>query len=193
MGGIIIRGKIIFGSVLSVCLLLLLPSIPAVEYKVVTDSNEIDINDLISQIKINLDDIKGKLKDIDLKSLKEKLKKYDFEKINDCEIKDLLCELEKETKDQKSEPKCIIILSLIKLIIRIIKFIVSMGGFIVSSIVTIIFLIVFLIYLIIQSTLALIVFFIRLILWTIEGIIDSILNFIYDLLSPGQTDVLLVE
>jgi hypothetical protein len=185
------RGKIIFGSIFAVCLLMLLPSIPAVEYKAVTDSYE--INDLISKIKINLNDIKGKLKDTNSELLKEKLKKYDVEKINDWEIKDFLSELEKETKDQNSEPKCIIILSLLKIIIRIIKFIVSLGGFIVSSILTIIFLIAFLIFIIIQATLFLIVSFIRMILWSIEGIINSILNFIYDLLSPSQTDVLLIE
>ena len=58
------KRKIIFGSLLAVFLMMMLPSVPAVEYNTTVEANESRI----------LDELKVKIQSIDIKSFKEELK-----------------------------------------------------------------------------------------------------------------------
>ena len=184
------KRKIIFGSVLSICILLLLPSVPAVEYNVALDSNESNIFDKVTQIKININDLKEKLKDNDIRELKEIVRNIDFkklkEKINDIEIQNVINELNSKLTDQKVEPKCIISLTLLKTILVVISLIVSFGSMIIFAIINTLALIIFVIIVVINLIISLILFIIQAILSTLIGIIDSILQIIFDILFPNK-------
>ena len=69
------RKKIIFGSLLAVFLMLMIPSISAIEYNTVLDVNESYIIEKIQ--KMDISELKGKIQDIDifniLRQMKEKL------------------------------------------------------------------------------------------------------------------------
>jgi len=69
------RKKIIFGSLLAIFLMLMIPSISAIEYNTVIDANESYIIEKIQ--KMDISESKGIIKDIDinniLKQMKEKL------------------------------------------------------------------------------------------------------------------------
>jgi hypothetical protein len=191
------KGKILFGSIFSVCILLLLPSIPAVEYKVAIDSNEIEVNGLMKIIQFDITDIKEKIKDIDHKELEENLKNVVFkslkDKINDNDFQNMINQLDIEINDQDSEPKFIIILSLIKLVLRIISFIVGFGGFLVKSIINIISLIIFVIIFIIQLVINSILTLILSILSILILLIDTILQAIYDIISPNIVETSIIQ
>jgi len=90
------KKKIIFGSILSVFILMLLPSIPAVEYDVAVKANErsliyelqgIDVTDFKERIqKINIYELREELKNIDIRNIVEELN----EKIKDNPIQNQL-------------------------------------------------------------------------------------------------------
>ena len=66
------KKKIIFGSLLAVFLMIMLPSVPAVEYNTAVETNEARILDELHNI--DLEELKVKIQSIDIKSLKEELK-----------------------------------------------------------------------------------------------------------------------
>jgi hypothetical protein len=66
------KKKVIFGSLLAVFLMMMLPSVPAVEYNTAVEANESRILDELQNI--DLDELKVKIQSIDIKSLKEDLK-----------------------------------------------------------------------------------------------------------------------
>ncbi len=66
------KKKVIFGSLLAVFLMMMLPSVPAVEYNTAVEANESRILDELRNI--DLDELKVKIQSIDIKSLKEELK-----------------------------------------------------------------------------------------------------------------------
>jgi len=62
----------VIGSILAIFLLMMLPSVPAVEFTTAVESNKPQI---LEQIQgINVDEFKEKLKNLDFHELKEKLK-----------------------------------------------------------------------------------------------------------------------
>ena len=64
--------KVIFGSLLAVFLMMMLPSVPAVEYNTTVEANEsLILNELRH---IDLEELKVKIQNIDIKSFKEELK-----------------------------------------------------------------------------------------------------------------------
>ncbi len=66
------KKKIIFGSLLAVFLMMMLPSVPAVEYNTAVEANESRILDELQNI--DLEELKVKIQSIDIKSFKEELK-----------------------------------------------------------------------------------------------------------------------
>ena len=66
------KKKIIFGSLLAVFLMMMLPSVPAVEYNTAVEANESRILDELRNI--DLEELKIKIQSIDIKSFKEELK-----------------------------------------------------------------------------------------------------------------------
>lgn len=183
--------KIIFVSLLSVFILLLLPSVPAVEYNVALDANESSIIDKIKRIKIDIKDLKERLKNMDRKELNEKIKNINRkelkEKINKIDIKKVRNELRAKLKDQQDEPKCIIIsLIILRILLTIINYIISAGYIIISIILNTLALILNLIVAMINLILVIIVTIIKVILSTLIGIIDSILKTIFDILFPNR-------
>ena len=66
------KSKIIFGSLLAVFLMMMLPSVPAVEYNTAVEANELLILDELQNI--DLKELKIKIQNIDIKSIKEELK-----------------------------------------------------------------------------------------------------------------------
>ena len=78
-----------------------------------------------------------------------------------------------KNEGSQKEPKFIITLTLLRILLRIINFIVSLGGFIAITIINTIAMIIFLIVVIINLIISTIVFIIKLILSTIISIIDT--------------------
>jgi len=71
------RKKIIFGSLFAVFLMLMIPSISAIEYTNVEEANELRIIEKLQ--KIDIIDLKDGIKDVDIDGIVEQLK----EKLND--------------------------------------------------------------------------------------------------------------
>ena len=65
------KKKIIFGSLLAVFLMMMLPSVPAVEYNTTVEANESRILDELQNI--DLEELKAKIQSIDIKGFKEEL------------------------------------------------------------------------------------------------------------------------
>ena len=64
--------KIIFGSLLAVFVIMMLPSVPAVEYNTAVEANESLILDELRNI--NLEELKIKIQNMDVNNLKKELK-----------------------------------------------------------------------------------------------------------------------
>ena len=83
--------KIIFGSLLSVFIIFILPSVPAVEYNATLESNEPgvineikykDIKDFEERFKnIDHEELKERIKNSDLRELKEKIQNIDINSV----------------------------------------------------------------------------------------------------------------
>ena len=98
-GGKFMKKKIIFGSLLAVFLLFMLPSVPAVEFNAAVEANESRIIEHIQAIDIS--ELRKEIKNIDVTGL--------FGEIKD------------ELKENDIQPQCFtIIMSIIKMILRII-------------------------------------------------------------------------
>jgi len=66
------KSKIIFGSLLAVFLMMMLPSVPAVEYNTTVEANE---SRILNELRnVDLEELKLNIQNIDIKSFKEELK-----------------------------------------------------------------------------------------------------------------------
>ena len=66
------KKKIVIGSILTVIILMILPSVSAVEFNTAVESNKAQI---LEQIRsMNIDELREKIKNLGLQELKEKLK-----------------------------------------------------------------------------------------------------------------------
>ena len=71
------RKKIVFGSLFAVFMLMMLPSIPAVEFNTVVESNR---SQIIEQIRnMNIDEFRERIRDLDIEELKEKIKTIEID------------------------------------------------------------------------------------------------------------------
>lgn len=170
--GKIMKRKIIFGSLLAVFLLSMLPSVPAVEFNAAVEANESRIIEHIQTISIP--------------KLREEIKNIDVE--------DLFGEVKDELKENDIQPQCFtIILLIIKLFLRIIGRIIGFTfgaigkvvGFIGRIIGFIASLIGFVVG-IIGSIFGLVAGAIGAIIGLIFGILGKIIGWIIDLIIPGK-------
>lgn len=100
------KRKIIFGSLLSVFLMLMIPSVPAVEYNNVLEASEsrllaeiknMDIRELKERIQdLNTKQLKEKILNIDVNEFKEKIQNRDIE---NKELKEKVTGLAEKLKD----------------------------------------------------------------------------------------------
>ena len=67
------KTKIVTGSCLAVCMLVILPSISAIEYNTVVESNKSLFFEKIQNIDIN--ELRENIKDVDIEDLKDEFKK----------------------------------------------------------------------------------------------------------------------
>lgn len=174
--------KIIFGSLLSVFILFILPSVPAVEYNATLESNE---SGVINKIKYkDIKDLEERFKNIDHEELNERIKNIDLrglkEKIQNIDINSVYKELKVKLKDQPAEPKFIIIsLIIIRIILTFIRTIVNLGY-------TILLIILDLLDTVIKIIIGVPILILIYILNTIISIVDLILATIFDIIIPGS-------
>jgi hypothetical protein len=155
------KRKIIFGSLLAVFLLSMLPSVPAVEFNAAVEANESRIIEHIQAI--------------DISKLREEIKNID--------VNDLFGEIKGELKENNIQPQCFtIILLIIKLFLRIIG---KTIGFIGKTIGFIASLIGFVVR-IIRSIFGLVAGAIVAVIGLIFGILGKIIGWIIDLIIPGK-------
>jgi len=120
------KKKIILGSIMAVSLLILLPSIPAVQYNEVINVNKITYG----LSNIDLDSLKVNLENIEINSMKkEDIKSNILEIKNDLEnfnYEDSIKELKGQISEDDPQPQLIIITIIILIIIyRIFKTIIN--------------------------------------------------------------------
>ena len=168
--------KIIYVSILAIFILLTSQSISAVEYNFVSDENGIKAIQKIKDIEMGVNDLKEQLKNIDKVKLNEKINVKEFkEKIEKTDLINLLNEL--KYKNQPAEPKCIITLILIKIILKLTSTILNLGVnillLIIDTMVVLIKLIIFVPYTIVQTIISMVIY-----------IIDMILNTIFAIITP---------
>ena len=78
------KRKIIFGSLLSVFLMLMIPAVPAVEYNNVLEASE---SRLLAEIKnMDIRELKERIQDLNTKQLKEKILNIDVNEFENFEI-----------------------------------------------------------------------------------------------------------
>ena len=187
------KTKIIIGSLLAICLLISVPSIPAVEYNAATNFDVININECIFKIKKNIEEINKQLKNRDNKEFYKKLQEIYTKELkntlDDFDLQKIFDDIKIKNDGSQKEPKFIIALTLLRILLRIINFIVSLGGFIAITIINTIAMIIFLIVVIINLIISTIVFIIKLILSTIISIIDTIIQTIYDIIFQNEITV----
>ena len=92
------KQKIIFGIILSVFILMVLPSIPAVEYDAAVKANESSLIDELQGIDVT--DFKERIQKINIHELREELKNID--------LKNAVEELKEKIKDNPAQPQCIV-------------------------------------------------------------------------------------
>jgi len=119
------KKKIIFGSILSVFILMLLPSIPAVEYDVAVKANE---RSLIYELQgIDVTDFKERIQKININEFREELKNID--------IRNAVEELNEKIKDNPAQHQCIITFLSLILILKVFGSIIGLIFAAVSAIV----------------------------------------------------------
>jgi len=167
--------KIIFGSIFAIFILLMSPSIPAIESNSISDKNELKVIQKIKDIEMNINDLKEQLKNVEHIELNEKIN------IKELKEKIDLINLYKESKykNQPAQPECIILtLVLLKIILKLISIALNLG-------VKILFLIVDTIVYIFKLLISVPVTIVQTIISTLLYIIDTILNAIHDILTPS--------
>jgi len=169
--------KIIFGSILAIFILLMSPSIPAIEYNSISDENELKVFQKIKDIEMNINDLKEQLKNIEDTELKEKINIKELkEKIEKIDLINLFKESKYIYKNQPAQPNCIILLVL-KIIFKLISTILNLG-------VEILFLIIDTIVVIFKILISVPVTVVQNIIAMLLYIIDMILNAIHDIITP---------
>ncbi len=92
------KQKIIFGSILSVFILMILPSIPAVEYDAAVEANESNIIDKLQDISVT--DFKEMIQKMNMPELRDGLKKII--------VKNEFEGFKEKIKDNPAQPQCIV-------------------------------------------------------------------------------------
>ena len=155
------KRKIIFGSLLAVFLLSMLPSVPAVEFNAAVEANELRIIENIQAI--------------DISELRKEIKNID--------VNDLFGESKDELKENDILPQCfLIILLIIKLFLRIIGKTIGFIGKIIGFIASLIGFVIG----IIGSIFGLVAGAIGTIIGLIFGTLGKIIGWIIDLIIPGK-------
>jgi hypothetical protein len=165
------KTKIIFGCVLSALIILLLPAIPSVECKTVIDTNESIIIKELEKRRIAIEDLIEKIEKTQNNKFEEK--RLD---INDVSFFEKNCE---NIENSPIQPKLIITLILLRLIINFVAQIIGLGF-------TVIVMILNLIYNIIYIIISLPVSIVLYILNTLINIIDQIIITIIDIITPNN-------
>lgn len=94
------KQKIIVGSILSVFILMVLPSIPAVEYDAAVNANESSLIDELQGIDVT--DFKEGIQKINIHEFREEIKNID--------VRSAVEELKEILRDNPAQPQCIVTL-----------------------------------------------------------------------------------
>ena len=119
------KQKIIFGIILSVFILMVLPSIPAVEYDAAVKANESSLIDELQGIDVT--DFKERIQKINIHELREELKNID--------LKNAVEELKEKIKDNPAQPQCIVTFIALILLLKVFGSIIGLIFAAVSAIV----------------------------------------------------------
>ena len=119
------KKKIIFGSMLSVFILMMLPSIPAVKYDVAVKANESSLIDELQDIDVT--DFKERIQKINIHELREELKNIN--------IKNAVEELKEKIKENPAQPQCIVTFMALILLLKVFGSIIGLIFAAVSAIV----------------------------------------------------------
>ena len=110
------KQKIIFGIILSVFILMVLPSIPAVEYDAAVKTNESSLIDELQGIDVT--DFKERIQEINIHELREELKNID--------LKNAVEELKERIKDNPAQPQCIVTFIALILLLKLFRSIIGL-------------------------------------------------------------------
>jgi len=110
------KQKIIFGSILSVFILMVLPSIPAVEYDAAIEANESVFIDKLQGIDVT--DFKEGIQKINIQELREELKNID--------VRNAFEELKEKIKDNPAQPQCIVTFIALILLLKLFRSIIGL-------------------------------------------------------------------
>ena len=77
------KKTIVFGSLLACFLMLMIPTVSAVEYQTVVDANESYFMQEIQNRNLEIDLLKDKLKDIDIKEVKQAIRNINIEELKE--------------------------------------------------------------------------------------------------------------
>jgi len=119
------KQKIIFESILSVFILMVLPSIPAVEYDAAVKANRSSLIDELQVIDVT--DIKERIHKINIHELREEIKNID--------VKNAVEELKEKIKDNPVQPVCIVTFIALILLLKVFGSIIGLIFAAVSAIV----------------------------------------------------------
>ena len=119
------KKKIIFGSILSVFILMVLPSIPALEYDTAVKANK---SSLINELQcIDMTEFKERTQKININQMREKLKNIN--------VKNVVEELKEKINDNPVQPQCIVTFIALILLLKVFGFIIGLIFAAVSTIV----------------------------------------------------------
>jgi len=164
------KKKIILGSIFTVVLLLLLPSTSAVGTDAVLENNKSSYIENLKEMAKEVKDLQIIVKNIGREELQKQVKKIDQVEFKE-KINSIYKELLENIGDPPTQPQCIAILTILKLILQTISTIVGLIYLPISIALSLIF---FVISFIISLPFRVVQFVINILIKIIDNIIDLI-------------------
>ena len=126
------KKKILFGSLLAVILMLMIPNVSAVEYQTVVDANESYFIQEIQNRNLDIDLLKGKLRDMNIRELRETIQNINIDELKENILLDLensdLTEQNKAYVNQLLDSELLLTILIRGIIIPTILYTIALGA-----------------------------------------------------------------
>ena len=124
--------KIVFGSLLACFLMLMIPTVSAVEYQTVVDANESYFMQEIQNRKLDIDLLNGKLRDMNIRELRETIQNINIDELKENILLDLensdLTEQNKAYVNQLLDSELLLTILIRGIIIPTILYTIALGA-----------------------------------------------------------------